>query len=169
MSLNKVLNRPMFRNKALRKGHLKPIKAKIGEMVGAPTTNLTGTIQRNYPLMNVPQPKPPGMFMRGLRAVGQLPFLIGSDLTYGALERSDPEGRLSTPVKLGVSGLAGLASNYGAARLAPSIMGLGLVPGAIGYGIYAGLDNRVRAGIEERKRINAMSPKERAEFQDKID
>jgi len=30
MSLNRVLNRPMFRREALRKGVLKPIKARVG-------------------------------------------------------------------------------------------------------------------------------------------
>ena len=34
MSLNKVLNRPMFRREALRKGVLKPIRAKIGIYAG---------------------------------------------------------------------------------------------------------------------------------------
>lgn len=33
MSLNKVLNRPMFRREALRRGVLKPIKAKTGQMI----------------------------------------------------------------------------------------------------------------------------------------
>ena len=35
MSLNKVLNRPMFRKEALRKGVLKTINANTGVMVGA--------------------------------------------------------------------------------------------------------------------------------------
>ena len=163
MSLNKVLNRPMFRHKALRRGHLKPIRAQIGEMVGLPTGASSAYNPRRVPMV-VPQPKAPGLFRRGFGAIGQLPFLIGSDMAYNALERSDPEGRLSTPVKIGAAGLAGLAANYGAARIAPSLMGLGLGPGLVGYGVYAGLDNRIRAGIEERKRINAMSPKEREEF-----
>jgi len=163
MSINKVLNRPMFRNKALKKGHLKTINAQFGQMVGETQTISQATNPRRLPMV-IDQPKPPGMIGRGFRAIGQLPFLIGSDLTYNALERSDPEGRLSTPVKIGASGLAGLAANYGAARIAPSLMGLSLGPALVGYGIYAGLDNRIRAGIEERKRINAMSPKEREEF-----
>ena len=37
MSLNRVLNRPMFRREALRKGVLKPINANTGVMVGPPT------------------------------------------------------------------------------------------------------------------------------------
>ena len=34
MSLNKVLNRPLFRQQALKKGYLKPIHAQSGVMVG---------------------------------------------------------------------------------------------------------------------------------------
>jgi hypothetical protein len=34
MSLNKVLNRPLFRQAALKKGYLKPINAKVGQMIG---------------------------------------------------------------------------------------------------------------------------------------
>jgi len=36
MSLNRVLNRPMFRREALRKGVLKPIKAKVGRFLQGP-------------------------------------------------------------------------------------------------------------------------------------
>ena len=36
MSLNRVLNRPMFRKEALRKGVLKPIKAKVGRFMEGP-------------------------------------------------------------------------------------------------------------------------------------
>jgi hypothetical protein len=34
MSLNKVLNRPLFRQAALKKGYLKPIRAQVGQMIG---------------------------------------------------------------------------------------------------------------------------------------
>ena len=40
MSLNKVLNRPLFRKQALKKGALKPIKAANGEMIGPMPPNL---------------------------------------------------------------------------------------------------------------------------------
>ena len=33
MSINKVLNRPMFRKEALRQGVLKPIKARVGRYI----------------------------------------------------------------------------------------------------------------------------------------
>jgi len=36
MSLNKVLNRPLFRQQALKKGALKPVRARVGTMVGLP-------------------------------------------------------------------------------------------------------------------------------------
>ena len=36
MSLNKVLNRPMFRKEALRRGVLKPIKARVGKFMEGP-------------------------------------------------------------------------------------------------------------------------------------
>jgi hypothetical protein len=36
MSLNRVLNRPMFRREALRRGALKPIKAKVGKYMEGP-------------------------------------------------------------------------------------------------------------------------------------
>jgi hypothetical protein len=36
MSLNKVLNRPMFRKEALRRGALKPIKARVGRFMEGP-------------------------------------------------------------------------------------------------------------------------------------
>ena len=34
--MNKVLNRPMFKQEALKKGHLEPIRAQTGIMVGQP-------------------------------------------------------------------------------------------------------------------------------------
>ena len=40
MSLNAVLNRPLFRQQALKKGALKPIQARIGKMIG-PVMNLS--------------------------------------------------------------------------------------------------------------------------------
>ena len=56
MSINKVLNRPMFRNKALKKGHLKTINAQLGQMVGETQTISQATNPRRLPMV-VPQPK----------------------------------------------------------------------------------------------------------------
>ena len=63
MSLNKVLNRPLFRQQALKKGALKPIHAQTGIMVGPPTVNTTGQIARNFPLAINEQ----GFFGRNIR------------------------------------------------------------------------------------------------------
>ncbi len=46
MSLNRVLNRPMFRREALRRGVLKPIKAQSGEFVMVPGTSKTQNVAR---------------------------------------------------------------------------------------------------------------------------
>ena len=49
MSLNKVLNRPLFREQALKKGALKPIKARIGQMIG-PVMNVTSPLNPRTPV-----------------------------------------------------------------------------------------------------------------------
>ena len=41
MALNQVLNRPLFRKQALRKGHIHPLKANTGVMVGTPGPTIT--------------------------------------------------------------------------------------------------------------------------------
>ena len=55
MSLNKVLNRPLFRQQALKKGALKPIRAQIGTMVGEP---ILGGQQPINPRTPVPAIRP---------------------------------------------------------------------------------------------------------------
>ena len=174
MSLNKVLNRPMFRQKALKKGHLKPIKAKVGSdigiMVGAPTTNLTGQMARNYPLVNVPQP---GFFRsmspyigragRGLKSIGGRMLSLPAYLGYEATGQvANAFGMKDSAAKIPLQ----LAGAYGATRLpgAAALMGMGMGPqlgiaalGGAGY--YAYLKAQ-----EQKARIAAMTPKEREEF-----
>ena len=168
MSLNKVLNRPLFREAALKKGYLKPIKARIGQMVGLPTGGSMAYNPNRVPMV-VPQPAQQGFLRRAAgtvgRNIGSLPFLLGSELTYDALTKSDPSGNLSMPVKLGASGLAGLAANYGVRSVAPAVMSMGFLPSMVVYGTGMGLKNRYDAGKKELARIKAMSPKERAEFE----
>ena len=87
MSLNKVLNRPMFRQKALKKGHLKPIHAQIGTMVGLPTGAPSVYNPRRLPMV-VPQP---GFFKsmspyvgragRGIGRMLSLPAYLGYEAT----------------------------------------------------------------------------------------
>ena len=105
MSLNKVLNRPLFRKEALRKGALKPITAQTGVMVGEPIS--TGQQQIN-PRTQVPAIRP-NIFKRAvgdIRAFAQRPGQFFSPRT----------GRFTPGV-----GTAGLIATGG---LAP-IVGMG--------------------------------------------
>jgi len=66
--LNNVLNRPLFRKEALRKGDLKPIKAQTGIMVGMPTGGPQIVKPRSLPVPAGPVvDKTPGKFMRGIQ------------------------------------------------------------------------------------------------------
>ena len=116
MSLDKVLNRPLFRQQALKKGALKPVKARIGQMIGAPTINTTGQMARNFPLTVNQQ----GFFGRNIRPAMQrsgrflksqfgLRPLIGASGTYQL--SSDIMNKLGVtgPVATGINTLAGFA------------------------------------------------------------
>ena len=75
MALNDVLNRPLFREQALRKGALKPVKARIGQFIMGPVTrNVTGQVTnpRNLPMV-VDQP---GFFSKA----GQFGKRVYSDI-----------------------------------------------------------------------------------------
>ena len=52
MSLDKVLHRPLFRQQALKKGALKPIKARIGQMIGLPTGGSSAYNPMRVPAIN---------------------------------------------------------------------------------------------------------------------
>ena len=158
MSLNKVLNRPLFRQQALKKGYLKPIHAQSGVMVG--------------PTITAPPPpairKPPNLFermsvsgpARFFRSMVGIPTVVGFDASgkvADAFGIDDPMGRLAVQ-SLGA---------YGATRALPALSAsaIGLGPTAIGLGTIYGGKKLIDAGIAERKRINAMSPKERKAFE----
>jgi len=171
MSLNKVLNRPMFRKEALRKGVLKTINANTGIMVGSPFsppgTPAVVPGQGTFSPVNTQRfgpPKPTRMqnlarnpIVRFGKGIANIPAFVGFDATGKALDAFDIQEPIT---RLGAQSLGG----YGATRALPALAGLGLVPSAVGLGTIYGVKNRIDAGIAERKRINAMSPKERAEF-----
>ncbi len=69
--MNKVLNRPMFRQQALRKGHLKPIKARVGEFIGPPTASQS-FIGPKFPGRFEPIGPNPRMFSFNQRTGGYL-------------------------------------------------------------------------------------------------
>jgi len=74
MSLNKVLNRPLFREAALKKGYLKPIKAFDGRFIGPPTAQQSFIGPRN-PFSPQPVGPSPKMFSFDRRSGGYLtPF-----------------------------------------------------------------------------------------------
>ena len=174
--MNKVLNRPMFRKEALRRGHLKPIKAQSGDFigprrffppvpVGAPTTNVSGTVQRNFPVsMEVQKPS---MFRRmiqspiarGLGSMVSLPGYVGFEATG---QVANALGMQDSPYKLPLQAAGAFAATR--APGAAALMGLGAGPqiAITGAGLatyYAYLKAK-----EQQARIAAMSPKERKEF-----
>ena len=96
MSLNKVLNRPLFRQKALKKGYLKPLHARVGVMVG--------------PTVTAPPPpairKPPTFFermsvcgpARFAKNLFSIPTVVGFDASgkiADAFGIDDPLGRMA--------------------------------------------------------------------------
>jgi len=132
MSLNKVLNRPLFRQQALRKGALKPVKARIGQMIGAPTVNTTGQMARNFPLATNQQ----GFFGRNIRpAMQRTGRFLKSSFGIRPLISSTGTYMLSDDIltKLGVTGPLKTGINFAAGFAGATPYGR-----AIGYG-YAGL------------------------------
>ena len=167
MSLNKVLNRPMFRQKALKKGHLKPIHARVGISVGGPG------VMVGQPTTAAPVPAlrtPPTRFERlkvsapvrmGRNFITQAVSIPAVGGYYAGEKVAEAFGMDDPYMKTG----AGLAGAYGATKALPALAGIGFLPSVVGLaGIY-GLKNRYDAGKAELARIKAMSPKEREAFE----
>jgi len=164
MSLNKILNRPLFRKEALRKGALKTINANVGVMVGQPTTPApTPAVvpgQGVYSRVNTQRfgpPKPTRMqnFMRNpVVRFGKTMFNIPAAGGYIA---GDKVGQA-----LGIGELGrvpfGLAGSYAAAKALPT---LAAAPAGISAALMAGPAYLMYAGGKERERIAKMSPEER--------
>ena len=149
MSLNKVLNRPLFRKEALKKGALKPIKAQTGDFIG---------------------PMPPTFGQRFSNrmssGIGALKN-IGKDIVrtgpggvgiYGGLEAIDP--RLAAGVGAGEIGLLGASFIPGAKNTVRQIQRFtpfGMISrmpfaraSGIGLAAYAG--GKLFEGFKNRKR-----------------
>jgi len=164
MSLNKILNRPLFRKEALRKGALKTINANVGVMVGQPTTPApTPAVvpgQGVYSRVNTQRfgpPKPTRMqnFMRNpVVRFGKTMFNIPAAGGYIA---GDKVGQA-----LGIGELGrvpfGLAGSYAAAKALPT---LAAAPAGISAALLAGPAYLMYAGGKEKERIAKMSPEER--------
>ena len=155
MSLNKVLNRPMFRNKALKKGVLKTVNAQTGIMVGDPISSAP-----------VPALRKPPSFMERMRVSGPARFLgsafsIPSIGGYMAGETVAKGLGIEDPVGKTAFGLGG---SYLATKALP---GLASLPAATSAALMAGPAYLMYAGSKERERIKNMSPEERAAHKQK--
>ena len=142
MALNEVLNRPLFRQQALKKGALKPITAQQGIMVGAPTQDIRN-VQFRPPAINQqgffgrnirPAMQRTGQFLKG--SFGLRPLISGT----GTYMLSD-----DILTKLGVTGPLKTAINFGAGAL-------GVTPAGriIGYG-FSGLKGLAALADKVRK------------------
>ena len=150
----------MFRKEALRRGVLKTINANTGIMVGQPYTGAPVPALRKPPTfmerMSVSGPVrgAKNLVKGGVQIPGVLGYYAGDKVAQG-LGIQDPVGRTAF----------GLGGGYAATRALPALAGIGFLPSVVGLAGIAGLKNRVDAGVELRKKINAMSPKERADFE----
>jgi len=138
MALNDVLNRPLFRQQALKKGVLKPIHAQRGVMVGPPTVNTTGQMARNFPLAinqqgffgrNIrPAMQRTGRFLKGQFGIRPLLGGIGTyQLSSDILNKLGVTG----PVATGINVAAGFAGATPPGRIIGAgylgLKGLGLL------------------------------------------
>ena len=115
MSLNQVLNRPLFRNKALSKGHLQPVKANTGRMIGQ-----HGGIDYVQ--------KPSGGFYdpQTGRIVGGLPAVVNQPPTqkwYNPKRLGSELKNLPQGIKQILNPKGALPATYGTGRFAPALLG----------------------------------------------
>ena len=131
MSLDKVLNRPLFRQQALKKGALKPVRARVGTMVGLPTGGSTA-----FNPMRVPTINQQGFFGRNVRpAMQRTGRFLKNSFGIRPLISSTGTYMLSDDIltKLGVTGPLKTGINFAAGVVGATPYGR-----AIGYG-YSGL------------------------------
>ncbi len=149
MSLNKVLNRPMFRKEALRRGVLKTINANTGIMVGQPTTGAQVPALRKPPtFMERMSVSTPAKFAK---SIFNIPFAGGY---YGGEKIAEGLG-IKNPLLQMPFGMAG---GYAASKALPA---LAAAPAGISAALMAGPAYLTIAGAKEKERISKMSPKER--------
>jgi hypothetical protein len=156
MSLNKVLNRPMFRKEALRRGVLKTINANTGIMVGQPTTAAPVPAIRKTPtFMERMSVSAPAKFAKSMF---NIPFAGGY---YGGEKVAQGLG-IENPLAQMPFGLAG---GYAASKALPA---LAAAPVGISAALMAGPAYLTIAGAKEKERIAKMSPEERAAHTAKV-
>ena len=153
MSINKILNRPLFRKEALRKGHLKPISKQVGGEIRALPSPFFGPPK---PTMgqNIMRSAPMRFGKSTVRALTN-PVVLGG--YAGGLKVADAFGVESPLIREGF----GIAGSIGATRLpgAAAIGSLGMGP-QLGILAVGGLGYM---GYKDQQRFNKLSPEEQAE------
>ena len=164
----------MFRREALRKGHLKPIKARTGK-------SIIGPMQPPVPAV-IPKGSPMGVPVGGTYSTG---LALRAQPTFfermGTGAKSLGRGLFSIPAiggfyagdkvaqGLGINDPVGrtIAGFGGSAIATKALPGLASLPGAVSAGLIAGPAYLMYAGSKERERIKNMSPAERAAHKSK--
>lgn len=159
----------MFRREALKKGHLQPIKARVGRSIGPNRPPVPMVIPQAGQGVTVGPAYNRGLALRAqptfaermtsrARALGRgifnIPAIGGfyaGDKVAQAMGVDDPLGRTA----------AGLGGSYLATRAMPTLAGIGMLPSAVVLGTAYGLKNRYDAGVKEYNRIKNMTPEER--------
>ena len=107
MSINKVLNRPMFRKEALRQGVLKPIKARVGRYI------------QQGPLMQQGPGVAPGPYSRvPLTQQGPMPKSFSYNQRTGEYITDYGKKAIPRNIVRNLKGLGGVAALYGGASAA---------------------------------------------------
>lgn len=164
----------MFRREALRKGHLKPIKARVGKsIIGPMQPPVPAVIPKGTPLGIPVGPSynyalalraQPTFFERmgtGAKSLGRGLFSIPA---IGGYYAGDKVGQaLGIKNELARMPL-GIAGGMAASKALP---GLASLPGMVSAGLIAGPAYLMYAGSKERERIKNMSPEERAAHKSK--
>ena len=149
MSINKVLNRPMFRQSALKKGHLKTVNAQTGIMVGDPITSAPVPALRKPPsFMERMSVSTPAKFAKSIFNIPFAGGYYGGEKVAQGLGIKDP--LLQMPF--------GMTGGYLASKALPT---LAAAPAGISAALMAGPAYLTIAGAKERERIAKMNPKER--------
>ena len=107
MSLNRVLNRPMFRKEALRRGVLKPIKAKVGKFMEGPAMQQGPVFVPKSQYSNFP-----------LQYQGPQGRSFAYDPNTGTYITGYGKGKIKSGTAKFARGLTGLAALYAGAEAA---------------------------------------------------
>ena len=145
----------MFRKMALKKGHLKPIHAQTGIMVGQPYSGAPVPAIRKPPsFMERMSVSGPARFLRQGVSIPTVGGYVAGEKVADAFGVQDPVGRTAF----------GLGGSYLATKALP---GLASLPAATSLALMAGPAYLTYAGSKELERIKKMTPEQRAAHAEK--